>query len=218
MANFCGECGSQIPSAVKFCPECGRATATAIARAPASLSTSVDTASPPASPVPGIAREESHPLACPACREVDQVKRVSSVVSQGAASVSLSGGSTASIERPLLQGSGRIGTAYTATGLSGGIHTLQSGHVMAAFCTNLRAPMGVYHYATPDLHPLVRGSGHHSVSTSWTRAMRRWEQLHYCQRCNGVFIPSESPLVPVPQMRNFLYRPPASPVARAASR
>src|SRR2546423_449942 len=118
----------------------------------------------------------------------------------------------------LLQGSGRIGTAYTATGLSGGIHTLQSGHVMAAFCTNLRAPMGVYHYATPDLHPLVRGSGHHSVSTSWTRAMRRWEQLHYCQRCNGVFIPSESPLVPVPQMRNFLYRPPASPVARAASR
>lgn len=53
----------------------------------------------------------------------------------------------------------------------------------------------------------------------WQRAMARWEQLFYCHRCGGVFLPGERFLVPLGRMldylndgpvqapTNYLYRP-----------
>lgn len=40
---------------------------------------------------------------------------------------------------------------------------------------------------------------------AWQRAMSRWKALYYCSRDDGVFLPSQSVLVPLSQMKPFLY-------------
>ncbi len=40
---------------------------------------------------------------------------------------------------------------------------------------------------------------------AWKRALERWKQLYYCQRDDGVFIPAQARLIPVNEMRAFLY-------------
>jgi len=37
------------------------------------------------------------------------------------------------------------------------------------------------------------------------RATRRWERLYYCARDDGVFIPGETPFIPIDRMQEFLY-------------
>lgn len=39
----------------------------------------------------------------------------------------------------------------------------------------------------------------------WKRALERWEQLYYCYRDDGVFLPNHAVFVPIAQMRQFLY-------------
>lgn len=39
----------------------------------------------------------------------------------------------------------------------------------------------------------------------WERAVERWEQLYYCFRDDGVFLPSHAGLIPIAQMKQFLY-------------
>lgn len=40
---------------------------------------------------------------------------------------------------------------------------------------------------------------------AWKRALERWKQLYYCQRDDGVFIPAQTRLIHVNEMRAFLY-------------
>jgi phage FluMu protein Com len=40
----------------------------------------------------------------------------------------------------------------------------------------------------------------------WERAMRRWERLYYCARDDGVFVPGETPLLPIDELQDYLYR------------
>jgi hypothetical protein len=39
----------------------------------------------------------------------------------------------------------------------------------------------------------------------WDRAVHRWERLYYCARDDGVFIPGETPFIPIDKMQEFLY-------------
>ncbi len=39
----------------------------------------------------------------------------------------------------------------------------------------------------------------------WERARSRWERMYYCARDEGVFIPGDTPLIPITQLRSFLY-------------
>ena len=39
----------------------------------------------------------------------------------------------------------------------------------------------------------------------WERAMNRWERLYYCARDDGVFIPGETPFIPMNKVQEFLY-------------
>jgi hypothetical protein len=48
------------------------------------------------------------------------------------------------------------------------------------------------------------GSGRSGADTRWYRANQRWEQLFYCGRCDGVFVPGDIGLVPARQMREYL--------------
>ncbi len=55
--------------------------------------------------------------------------------------------------------------------------------------------------------------------SAWHRASERWQQLHYCDRCNGVFLPEETSLTPVEQVQMLLYarRPPQQAATTPAS-
>jgi hypothetical protein len=53
----------------------------------------------------------------------------------------------------------------------------------------------------------------------WHQARDRWEQLAYCARCDGVFLPGQARLVPAEQMQGWLLQEvqrPASTPAQAA--
>ncbi len=41
----------------------------------------------------------------------------------------------------------------------------------------------------------------------WQSAMAKWEDLFYCHRCDGVFLPGQSFFVPTIDMMDFLYDP-----------
>jgi len=41
----------------------------------------------------------------------------------------------------------------------------------------------------------------------WQRAMAKWEDLFYCHRCDGVFLPGQSFFVPTIYMMDYLYDP-----------
>lgn len=45
----------------------------------------------------------------------------------------------------------------------------------------------------------------------WQRAIGVWDQLYYCHRCDGVYVPGQSPLVPAGDMPRFLYEHVTSP-------
>lgn len=54
----------------------------------------------------------------------------------------------------------------------------------------------------------VRGaSKRRAAQAEWQRQMSKWGALYYCHRCDGVFIPGVSPLVPSPATRDFLTYP-----------
>lgn len=40
----------------------------------------------------------------------------------------------------------------------------------------------------------------------WQRANATWQHLYYCYRCDGVFLPGQSFLIPSEYMREFLYK------------
>ena len=40
----------------------------------------------------------------------------------------------------------------------------------------------------------------------WEKAFNKWNQLYYCARDDGVFIPGQNRFVPVDQMTSFLYK------------
>lgn len=42
----------------------------------------------------------------------------------------------------------------------------------------------------------------------WEQAMATWEQLRYCARDDGVFLPGQSTLIPVRMLRHWLYTAP----------
>ncbi len=46
---------------------------------------------------------------------------------------------------------------------------------------------------------------------AWHRASERWQQLFYCARCDGLFLPGQTTLTPVDQMQTLIYarRPPS---------
>lgn len=39
----------------------------------------------------------------------------------------------------------------------------------------------------------------------WQRAIKRWDSLYYCFRCDGGFIPGQNRFVPIASIQSFLY-------------
>lgn len=39
----------------------------------------------------------------------------------------------------------------------------------------------------------------------WQKLMAKWNSLYYCHRCDGVFFPGQSHLIPSVRMKDYLY-------------
>lgn len=46
---------------------------------------------------------------------------------------------------------------------------------------------------------------HQRRLSHWQKALDKWNRLYYCSRCAGVFLPGQNRLIPLEQMRPFLY-------------
>jgi len=238
MANFCGECGSQVSTAVKFCPECGIpvTATTSVISTPAS---SAPVSTPPLA-VPVVVHEEHHTLACPSCYKVDAVQKVSTVVGHGASAISLSGGFGATT-------ASSYATTMGGMHLAGGSRTFQSrmlappsapeyispwkgivgslilGVIAIFFGVGFIAAMlnsafvaivwllllpgwPIYKVLRTSRQAVVAKQTYEDAVPRWREAMRRWEQLYYCFRCDGAFIPGDSGFIPTSGVTNFIFR------------
>ncbi|MBE2183482.1 MAG: hypothetical protein IAE89_08665 [Anaerolineae bacterium] len=53
---------------------------------------------------------------------------------------------------------------------------------------------------------LREGDTHYSLEMEqWKRALARWEELYYCYRDDGVFLPNHAVFVPIARMKQYLY-------------
>jgi hypothetical protein len=53
---------------------------------------------------------------------------------------------------------------------------------------------------------LREGDAHYPLEIErWKRALARWDQLYYCYRDDGVFLPNHAVFVPIAQMKQYLY-------------
>jgi hypothetical protein len=61
-------------------------------------------------------------------------------------------------------------------------------------------------FAVTTLRYYQRQAAQRASEEEWSRARAKWEQLYYCGRCKGVFIPGGKPhLVGVYQVSEFVY-------------
>ncbi len=54
--------------------------------------------------------------------------------------------------------------------------------------------------------------GYQRQYAQWQKATDKWNRMYYCSRCAGVFMEGQNRLVPLEQMRSFLYEIESTPV------
>lgn len=174
-------------------------------------------------------------LACPNCRQVDQVRKVSALVAEGTRQTttiiehrrSVSVGEAFStttlatrLARPSAPNRSGCGmVAGFAAGTVGLIIAAVFGCILGLAVSGSLRPGGAWIFVLPLAGAIILpallfvvgrfvtdrfGHGPSQADLRWLRAHQRWEQLFYCGRCDGVFIPGDIGLVPTPQMQEYL--------------
>lgn len=183
-------------------------------------------------------------LTCPQCGQIDSVRKVSTIVSDGTSSGTYSGygdgigysahGMTVMDEVITITGSsqtqlswllsppiepskrsffevllvmpfiGLLGLMFTILGLFGIVTTKSEGAGMLIFgmlCLSIVVLMLItYFHNSKDEKIRVERE-----IPSWKNAVYRWQQLYYCYRCDGVYLPNLDYLVPTQYVMDFLY-------------
>ena len=68
------------------------------------------------------------------------------------------------------------------------------------------ALMGVFTIGLPWLiHRLIKQNYEQKLA-GWQHAREKYEQLHYCARCAGIFLEGQERVVPVESLQAFLYQ------------
>ncbi|HPD41375.1 MAG TPA: zinc ribbon domain-containing protein [Anaerolineae bacterium] len=119
---YCGQCGSANPASNKFCGKCGAALNTSQAN-PSNVS---------------LVQSTLHPNACPICKSIDQIQKLSTIVTSGTRTTA---GISSTLEKTDLSGSQRHyvrGTGYVADSeLSGKSYSSSSTLIDATEQSNL---------------------------------------------------------------------------------
>jgi len=185
--------------------------------------------------VPGGTQTAPDALACPRCRQVDQVRKVTSVAASGtplARRLAAPPHPSAAIPRPVdhhrIQPAGCRTTAVIAVSCLMFLPSIYfAGGAIYAFSQNLTTSAIVslilsiaialippffwrrqWQDAMKDRQNLTKWQ--QSVTDQvpqWERAKSRWQQLYFCGRCDGIFLPAEhTSLVPTDQINTLLFR------------
>src|SRR2546421_10632092 len=205
-------------------------------------------------------QSQMSPMSCPNCRRVDNVRKVSAIVSAETSSgiytgygdgvgytsngmvimdemITLSGSSQTTLSRllspPIQPGyqSAWNNLLFFFTIVMGFVFVLSLYHISGDL-QELTNPTyaGIFSQAISDLIVwgmilaigvcvlawICRGVGRTNTLNyqqseaqmpHWHRAISKWQRLFYCCRCDGVFLPGQSFLVPTISMMDFLYKP-----------
>lgn len=164
-------------------------------------------------------------LPCPTCGQIDLVQRVTAVLGEGISDSRLSGPSVG-LGKVLGKG-GRFVLSGQYTWLRGEVCTRLAGHLAAAMpkshwmwgiglaifgvlcLVNLFPPTSSsgaswMEWLILGLGPLGFGVSLIEQSRRADRAARNLVHLYYCHRCDGVFVPGRSGLVPVGAVGDLL--------------
>ncbi len=183
-------------------------------------------------------------LYCPHCDQIDSVRKVSAIVSDGTSSsrymgygdgigysshgmmvmdqiINLTGGSQTQLSQLLsppikpyernfdlvwlcLILLGLFGFLVTISGLANNI--THETDTIGAFITGLicfsivaLASVAYIHKGKDEKIRFER------EMPRWEKAISKWQQLYYCYRCDGVFLPGQNFIVSTQYMMNFLY-------------
>ena len=78
---------------------------------------------------------------------------------------------------------------------------------IALFASVVVLVMCLVGFAVTSQRYYQRQAAQRASEEEWSKARAKWEQLYYCGRCNGVFIPGGEPhLVGVYQVPEFVYQ------------
>ena len=197
MQVVCPKCNTLNPLTSKFCSECGSSleTAKVVTVKPKTTGEEMGT-----DKKKEMTAEE---LKCPRCGHLDRVQKVSALYH-----------STAHSERfmPPIEPRGvnipwwiwLLGVAGTGIGIYMLISNLSYGFVDSVNVVCALVPGAIVLLVASMAHALGKDRVTKAMPI-WKRAMQRWAQLYYCGRCDGVFIPGESSLMPAEQMQALLH-------------
>lgn len=174
-------------------------------------------------------------LSCPNCDQVDRVQKVSAVVDAGTSKSSLAGptvgasytfgragGLTVGGTQTTLSGGqqsvlsqrlappgnptfkGRWGSAGILLAFLGLMALMTLGTAPPAAVLFLIVAAMVF-AAKVGRIKTARTTFQKQEVPRWEKAMTKWQQLYYCHRCDGVFLPGEASIVPSNKMVDFLY-------------
>ncbi len=148
----------------------------------------------------GVLAMTNASLQCPRCHRVDNVQKVSAIVNAGISSSTYTGYAD--------------GIGYTPNGpaITDDYITIAGSNQTAL--SSLLAPPQRPTYNTIS-GTISTPSGFRNANAGriwaetqmphWQRAITKWQQLFYCHRCDGVFLPGHFFFVPSGQMLDFLY-------------
>lgn len=192
---YCGQCGSKNPTSNKFCGKCG-AVLNVLQESSSDL--------PPMQSI-------SHPNACPKCKSIDQIQKLSAIITSGTritSGVSTTMGETnfAGSQRYYAQVAGYIGNSE----LSGKAYSASSTLIDATEQSDLAKKLSpprkpqepVLKRILEFFEGLVFSDKRKSAKNEydrqkqefqqklaeWEKAYKRWEQMYYCYRDDVVFV------------------------------
>ena len=191
---YCPSCGKTIAEGSAFCMHCGKATGLMVVEPQAPTGS----AFPLGAPV------------CPKCGQIDAAQKVSAVISSG-----ILRGSVPTTGVGTLGGQTFSATVYqdtySATALAAKLAALSGAAVEEILSHRLTPtpPNGISRHLSDDV--AVKG-GIKEPYAHWKAQLevrkrsylRRWEQLCYCARCDGVFILDQKDFAHIDQAASFL--------------
>jgi type IV secretory pathway VirB3-like protein len=168
-----------------------------------------------------------HPLICPQCRQIDSVRKVSALVDAGTSTNLVSIGITNQVSytqtilgqrlsppaAPTYQSpwGPYLFAAIVGGALLLGVSMLLAGIEPLSTLVFFLSPLLLGAFILLCLLLGARASDRKKAHLSrgypdWQQAYAIWQQLYYCQRCDGVFLPGgQCPLIPTGQMMQYIY-------------
>lgn len=199
----CQDCERDVSDQAPACPNCGRPIHDGASEsqrrtdaAVASWQASQSTGQQPARAVPSKPPEDS--TACPKCHQIDQIQKLSSIVQAGTDL-----GRQLVLSPPVYESPWGAGTIGILIGL-------------LVFGFLLMAP-GVF--GLIDIVIIIylisvankRKAKAKAAGAAWVQAKQRWDNLYYCHRNDGFYLPGETELKPISALYRYVYTP--SPMA-----